>query len=82
MWPSWREILSSYPFPRAIALNGFSMGLVKELLGPELWSEFEFTPAIHVGYVLNKEKMDEPFGLMRAHLSLMGRSWTMTTLDS
>ena len=54
-----------YPFPRAIALNGFSMGLVKELLGPELWSEFEFTPAIHVGYVLNKEKMDEPFGLMQ-----------------
>ena len=53
-----------YPFPRAIALNGFSMGLVKELLGPELWSEFEFTPAIHVGYSLNKDKMDEPFGLM------------------
>ena len=54
-----------YPFPRAIALNGFSMGLVKELLGSELWSEFEFTPAIHVSYSLNKDKMDEPFGLMQ-----------------
>ena len=54
-----------YPFPRAIALNGFSMGLVKDLIGPELWSEFEFTPGIHVGYVLNKDKMDEPFGLMQ-----------------
>ena len=69
-----------YPFPRAIALNGFSMGRVKELLGPELWNEFEFTPAIHVGYVLNKEKMDELF--KTNYLSLMGRSWTMTTLDS
>ena len=36
-----------YPFPRAIALNGFSMGLVKELLGPELWNEFELS-LIHI----------------------------------
>ena len=54
-----------YPFPRAIALNEFSMSLIMDLLGPELWSEFEFTPGIHVGYVLNKDKMNEPFGLMQ-----------------
>ena len=53
-----------YPHPRAIALNGFSMGLIKELL-QDLWEEFEFTTAVEVGYVLSKDKMDEPFGKMQ-----------------
>ena len=53
-----------YPHPRAIALNGFSMGLIKELL-QDLWSEFEYTTAVEVGYVLSKDKMNEPFGKMQ-----------------
>ena len=43
-----------YPHPRAIALNGFSMGLIKELL-QDLWGVFEFTTAVEVGYVLSKD---------------------------
>ena len=53
-----------YPYPRAIALNEFTMDLLKNLLG-ELWDEFNFTTAVEVGYVLSKEKINEPFGLMQ-----------------
>ena len=53
-----------YPFPRAIALNGFTMNIVQQLLG-ERWPEFDHTAAVHVGYVLSKDRMDEPFGLMQ-----------------
>ena len=53
-----------YPYPRAIALNEFTMDLLKNLLG-ELWGEFNFTTAVEVGYVLSKEKINEPFGLMQ-----------------
>ena len=53
-----------YPYPRAIALNEFTMDLLKNLLG-ELWEKFNFTTAVEVGYVLSKEKINEPFGLMQ-----------------
>ena len=56
--------LHAYPHPRAIALNGFSMALIKKLL-KDLWNEFEYTTAIEVGYVLSKDKMQEPFGKMQ-----------------
>ena len=56
--------LHVYPHPRAIALNGFSMALIKKLL-EDLWNEFEYTTAIEVGYVLSKDKMQEPFGKMQ-----------------
>ena len=39
-----------YPFPRGIALNGFTMGVIEELLG-EKWPDFDYTTAIEVGYV-------------------------------
>ena len=55
---------SPYPFPRGIALNGFTMGVVEELLG-EKWPDFDYTTAIEVGYVLGKDRMDEPFGKMQ-----------------
>ena len=50
-----------YPFPRGIALNGFTMGIVQELLG-DSWDDFNYTTAIEVGYVLVKDRMYEPFG--------------------
>ncbi len=53
-----------YPFPRAIALNGFTMSIVEELLGSR-WQQFHYTPAIHVSYALSKEQLHEPFGLMQ-----------------
>ena len=56
--------LNPYPFPRGIALNGFTMGILKELLG-DSWSQFNFTTAVEVGYVLGKERMNEPFGKMQ-----------------
>ena len=56
-----------YPLPRAIALNGFSMNIIKDIL-EEKWAEFNYTPAVEVGYVLSKEKMDEPFGKMQPPL--------------
>ena len=56
--------LHVYPHSKAIALNGFSMALIKKLL-KDLWNEFEYTTAIEVGYVLNKDKMQEPFGKMQ-----------------
>ena len=56
--------LNPYPFPRGIALNGFTMGILKELLG-DAWSQFSFTTAVEVGYVLGKERMNEPFGKMQ-----------------
>ena len=31
---------SPYPFPRGIALNGFTMGVIEELLG-EIWPDFD-----------------------------------------
>ena len=55
---------SPYPFPRGIALNGFTMGVIEELLG-EKWPDFDYTTAIEVGYVLGKDRMDEPFGKMQ-----------------
>ena len=56
--------LNPYPFPRGIALNGFTMGILKELLG-DSWSQFNFTTAVEVGYVLGKDRMYEPFGKMQ-----------------
>ena len=53
-----------YPFPRGIALNGFTMGVIEELLG-EKWPDFDYTTAIEVGYVLGKDRMNEPFGKMQ-----------------
>ena len=53
-----------YPFPRGIALNGFTMGVIEELLG-EKWPDFNYTTAIEVGYVLGKDRMNEPFGKMQ-----------------
>lgn len=55
---------SPYPFPRGIALNGFTMGVIEELLG-EKWPDFDYTTAIEVGYVLGKDRMNEPFGKMQ-----------------
>ena len=55
---------SPYPFPRGIALNGFTMGVIEELLG-EKWPDFNYTTAIEVGYVLGKDRMNEPFGKMQ-----------------
>ena len=55
---------SPYPFPRGIALNGFTMGVIEELLG-EKWPDFDYTTAIEVGYVLGKDRMSEPFGKMQ-----------------
>ena len=55
---------SPYPFPRGIALNGFTMGVIEELLD-EKWPDFDYTTAIEVGYVLGKDRMDEPFGKMQ-----------------
>ena len=40
------------------------MALIKKLL-KDLWNEFEYTTAIEVGYVLSKDKMQEPFGKMQ-----------------
>ena len=56
--------VSPYPFPRGIALNGFTMGVIEELLG-EKWPDFDYTTAIEVGYVLGKDRMNEPFGKMQ-----------------
>ena len=42
--------INPYPFPRGIALNGFTMGVIKKLLG-DTWDDFDFTTAIEVGYV-------------------------------
>ena len=53
-----------YPHPRAIALNGYSLSIIKHLLDDQ-WENFEFTTAVEVGYVLSKDKMDEPFGKMQ-----------------
>ena len=53
-----------YPFPRGIALNGFTMGVIQELLG-EKWGDFDYTTAIEVGYALGKDRMDLPFGKMQ-----------------
>ena len=55
---------SPYPFPRGIALNGFTMGVIEELLD-EKWPDFDYTTAIEVGYVLGKDRMNEPFGKMQ-----------------
>ncbi|MEC7664731.1 MAG: FAD-dependent monooxygenase [Candidatus Thermoplasmatota archaeon] len=56
--------INPYPFPRGIALNGFTMGVIKKLLG-DTWDDFDFTTAIEVGYVLGKDRMNEPFGKMQ-----------------
>ena len=53
-----------YPHPRAIALNGYSLSIIKHLLDDQ-WENFDFTTAVEVGYVLSKDKMDEPFGKMQ-----------------
>ena len=53
-----------YPHPRAVGLNGYSLSLIEILLG-KLWKDFKFTSAIEVGYMLDKNKMSKPFGLMQ-----------------
>ena len=53
-----------YPHPRAVGLNGYSLSLIEILLG-ELWKDFKFTSAIEVGYMLDKNKMSKPFGVMQ-----------------
>ena len=40
------------------------MGVIEELLG-EKWPDFDYTTAIEVGYVLGKDRMNEPFGKMQ-----------------
>ena len=52
-----------YPYPRAIALNGFTMNIIQNLLG-DTWERFDHTAAVEVQYVLSKDRMDEPFGKM------------------
>ena len=53
-----------YPHPRAVGLNGYSLSLIEILLG-KLWKDFKFTSAIEVGYMLDKNKMSKPFGVMQ-----------------
>ena len=45
-------------------MNGYSLSLIEILLG-KLWKDFKFTSAIEVGYMLDKNKMSKPFGVMQ-----------------
>ena len=59
-WKKFSTLSASW----AIALNGYSLSIIKHLLDDQ-WENFEFTVAVEVGYVLSKDKMDEPFGKMQ-----------------
>ncbi len=62
-----------YPFARAVALDPFSLQTVKRLLG-EHFARFPHTPVNRIYYVLDRDKLTEPFAMAAIndpHLSLV-----------
>lgn len=62
-----------YPYARAVSLDPFSLETVKRLLGDRI-ARFPHTAVNRIYYVLNKERLTEPFAMAAIddpHLSLV-----------